>query len=155
MRSAEQIREAKRLHMARRRAADPDAVREYQRIYHQQNRERQTKKMRDYYKRRFFWGKAMKLRGAERATFRELARLWRKQKGLCALTGRRLDRTAHLDHIVAKVRGGADRISNLRWVDPYVNLAKRDMSDAEWFALCGDVMRWIGERIQSVKEIAA
>lgn len=96
----------------------------------------------------------MKLRGEGRASTADLARLWKDQRGLCALTGRRLNReNAHLDHIVAKARGGSDGIGNLRWVCIEANLAKRELSDAEFTALCADVMRWIGERIQAVEAL--
>ena len=150
-RSAEEIRKAKREGMARLRARDPDAARAKRNAYHARNREAQTAKMRDYYARRFFWGRAMKLRGAGRATFREIARLWKAQRGRCALTGRRLDREAQLDHILPRARGGGDEITNLRWVCNAANLAKRDMTDAEFETLCADVMRWIGERIAMVE----
>ena len=148
-RDPEKYRASKRESMARRRAADPEAARAYRNAYHAANRTVQTKKMRDYYARRFFWGKAMKLRGTGRANAKDLANLWRAQKGLCALTGRRLDRTAQLDHKMPKARGGGDKIQNLQWLCPEANLAKRDLTDAEFAALCEDVMRWIGERILS------
>lgn len=138
--------------MARIRAADPEAARRYQREFHASNRERQTKKMRDYYGRRFFWAKMTKLRGANRATHVELARLWKIQKGLCALTGRRLTRNdAELDHKVARTRGGSDSIENLQWTCRVANRAKRELSDDEFASLCGDVMRWIGDRIALVE----
>ena len=149
-RSPEEVREAKRLHMARRRAENPDAVRAYNREFHRKNRERNTAKMREYYARRFFWSRAMKLRGKKRATTQELASLWRKQRGRCTLTGRRLDRAAQLDHILPKSRGGGDELHNLRWVCEAINIAKRHLTDDEFMALCSDVMRWIGDRIRTV-----
>jgi 5-methylcytosine-specific restriction endonuclease McrA len=143
-RSAEETRRAKRLQMAKRRADDPAAARAYQRKWHGANRERNLATMRDYYARRFFWGRAMKLRGVERASTSDLARLWKTQRGRCALTGRRLNRAnAHLDHITAKARGGSDEVGNLRWLCVEANLAKRDLTDAEFAALCADVLRWI------------
>lgn len=150
-RTPEQVREAKRLHMARKRAADPEAARAYGRAHHARNREKQIAAMRAYYARRFFWGRAMKLRGADRANHVELAQLWKRQRGLCALTGRRLDRSAQLDHILPQARGGKDNIQNLRWVCEVANICKRHLTDAEFIALCGDVMRWIGERIAMVE----
>lgn len=151
-RSPEQIRKAKREHMARKRAADPEAARAYSREYHAANREKQKAKMREYYARRFFWGRAMKLRGSGRAKFTDLARLWKQQRGRCALTGRRLNReNAHLDHIIAKARGGSDEVSNLRWLCTEANLARRELSDAEFVTLCSDVMHWIGQRIEAVR----
>lgn len=155
-RSLEETRKAKREHMARRRAADPEAVRRYQRERHHQNRERNLEKMRGYYARRFFWGRAMKLRGEGRATTADLSRMWKAQRGRCALTGRRLTRdNAQLDHIIAKARGGNDEPSNLRWLCTEANLALRELSDAEFLALCSDVMRWIGERIAKVEALAS
>jgi CRISPR/Cas system Type II protein with McrA/HNH and RuvC-like nuclease domain len=149
-RDIETVRKSKREHMARKRAADPEAARAYSRSYHQANREKTTAKMREYYERRFFWGRAMKLRGSNRATVSDISRLWYAQRGKCALTGRRLDRTAQLDHITPKAKGGDDCASNLRWVCAAINYAKRDMSDAELQALCADVMAWIGRRIAEV-----
>jgi 5-methylcytosine-specific restriction endonuclease McrA len=149
-RSLEHIRRIKREHMARKRAADPDAARAYGRAYHAANRDKQTAKMRGYYAKRFFWSRSMKLRGDDRASHFDLARLWKAQGGCCALTGKRLDRTAQLDHIVPKARGGADDPCNLRWVCAEVNYAKRDLSDAEFITLCDSVMRWIGERIMEI-----
>lgn len=153
-RSIEETRRAKREHMAKKRAADPEAARAYSRNYHHRNRDKQTEKMRNYYARRFFWGRAMKLRGEGRATATDLARLWKQQGGFCGLTGRRLSRdNAHLDHIVAKARGGSDQPSNLRWLCTEANLARRELSDAEFVALCSDVMAWIGQRIAEVERI--
>lgn len=69
------------------------------------------------------------------------ASMWKAQRGLCALTRRRLTReNAHLDHVWSRARGGGDSIENLRWTVDAANLAKRDMSDAEFFALCLDVV---------------
>lgn len=152
-RTIEETRRAKREYMARKRAADPEAARVYGREYHHKARDKNTAAMRAYYARRFFWGRAMKLRGGGRATAIDLWRLWHKQKGRCALTGRRLDRSAQLDHIIAKARGGGDEQSNLRWLCKEANLALRELSDAEFVALCSDVMRWIGERIALLESI--
>jgi 5-methylcytosine-specific restriction endonuclease McrA len=127
--------------MARRRANNPDGERAYHRERHHKNHEANKAKMREYYARRFFWGRAMKLRGEGRATATQLAAMWKRQRGLCALTGRRLDRSAQLDHVTPKARGGDDSAANLRWTVAPANLAKRDMSDAEFLALCADVVR--------------
>lgn len=152
-RTLEQTREAKRLHMARRRATNPELVRAQQKAWCDANRELVRQKNRDYYNRRFFWARMTKLRGKGRASHIELAKLWKAQRGLCALTGAKLDRSAELDHIVPKTRGGQDNIENLRWVTHEVNFAKRDLTDHEFIALCGNVMRWIGRRIEMVEEI--
>lgn len=152
-RTAEQVREAKRAHMAARRLADPQSVRDGQKAWCDANRESVRQKNRVYYNRRFFWARMTKLRGPERASFIELAKLWKAQRGRCALTGRRLTREAELDHILPKARGGNDDIGNLRWVCSEVNMAKRDSTDDEFAALCGDVMRWIGRRIEMVETL--
>lgn len=146
-RDPEKYRQRKRESMAKRRAADPEGVRQYRRAYHEANREERTAKMREYARRRFFWVKAMKLRGEGRATHKQLAALWKAQRGICALTGRRLDRTAQLDHRLPRARGGSDLIGNLQWVCDAANIAKRDLTNEEFHRLCSDVMRWIGQQI--------
>ena len=71
----------------------------------------------------------------------ELARLWKQQRGVCAVTGRRLDKqNAQIDHIIPKKSGGSNAIDNLRWVHRDVNYAKRDLSDEAFIRLCQDVV---------------
>ncbi len=152
-RDPELYRKRKRESMARRRAADIGKARAYEREFYYRNHEANKATMRAYASRRFFWVKAMKLRGDGRATVVDIARAWRTQRGVCALTGRRLDRTAQLDHILPKARGGDDSIGNLRWTCEAVNIAKRHMTDDEFTVLCGEVMAWVGKRIQMVEEI--
>lgn len=151
-RTPDEVREAKRLHMARKRAADIETARAYGREYHHRNRAQNCAKLREYHAKRFFWARAKKCLGSVTEA-RALARIWKSQRGLCALTGRRLDRSAQIDHIIPKARGGADEIGNLRWVCPEVNYAKRDLTDEQLLAMCGDVMRWIGERIEAVNQL--
>lgn len=138
--SIEDIRKAKREHMARRRAANPDAARAYGRACHQRNLEKNREKLRAYASRRFFWIRARKLKGLGRATTLQLAGLWKSQRGICALTGRRLDRSAQLDHITPASRGGDDTKENLRWVCCDANISKRAMTDEEFIRLCTDVV---------------
>ncbi len=140
----ERIRKTKREYMARKRAADPVAARRYQMEAYQKNRDARTEKMRHYYAKRFFWGRAMKLRGQGRATPAQLSKLWKRQRGRCALTGRKLKRAAQLDHIIPKARGGSDGIENLRWVCEEVNILKRHLMDSEFFQLCQDVLNHRG-----------
>jgi len=145
--TSERVRKIKRDHMARKRASNPDAARAYARKFHAENRERRCEAMRNYASKRFFWNREMHLHGSERAKAKQLAALWKKQRGLCALTGRRLDRTAHLDHISPIAKGGGDEIGNLRWLCNEANLAKRALSDEQFILLCSDCMAWIGKRI--------
>lgn len=140
-RTKEQYLKAKRDGMARLRAKDPVAARKQQADWRMRNHDREKAKVRAYFTKRFFWCKAMKLKGASKATPREIAALWRIQRGVCALTGRKLDRTAHLDHKVPKARGGPDELSNLQWLCQEANLAKRAMTDTEFHQLCSDVVR--------------
>lgn len=144
-RTPDQVRAAKRAHMAHRRAADPEAARAYQNGYRAKHRERINAKTRSETARRLFWARALRLRNG--ITARDLARLWKRQRGLCALTGVRLDRTAEIDHKTPRARGGADVLENLQWVTPVANRAKRDPTDAEFLALCQTCVRWIGARI--------
>lgn len=145
-----EVREAKRKHMEERRRSDPEKVRLYQKTKYHANRDKNLMTMKAYQKKRFFWMRSVKLKCVSAA---DLASLWKSQRGLCALTGRKLDRTAQLDHIVAKARGGNDALTNLRWLSKEANLALRELSDAEFLLLCSDVMAWIGQRIQMASEV--
>jgi hypothetical protein len=62
----------------------------------------------------------------------------------CALTGWPLEygKTASIDHIIPKSRGGDSTLRNLRWVDKRVNFAKRDLSDEEFIVLCRAVVAY-------------
>lgn len=152
-RDPEKFRKRKRESMAKRRALDLEGARAYARAHHYKNHEASKATMRAYATRRFFWTRAMHLRGERRATAKQLAQLWRRQRGCCALTGRRLTRqSAHLDHVVPLARDGGSELANLRWLCHEANLAKRALSDEQFIALCGDVMAWIGRRIQSLNE---
>jgi 5-methylcytosine-specific restriction endonuclease McrA len=138
-RSREDYLKAKREGMARLRTRDPEAAKRKRNEFHAKNREQQCARMRAYQRRRFFWWRARRLE----VTPRQLATLWKRQRGRCALTGRRLDRTAQLDHILPRAKGGCDRIENLRWLCPDVNLAKRDMTDEQFTSICQDVLKQI------------
>lgn len=70
-----------------------------------------------------------------------LCSLWKEQRGLCSLTGRRLTRwNAEVDHIIPISKGGSNERSNLRWLHKDVNQAKRSLSDDEFIDLCRDVI---------------
>jgi 5-methylcytosine-specific restriction endonuclease McrA len=88
-------------------------------------------------------------------TPQELARLWRNQRGRCALSGRPLGRDAHLDHILPKALGGISRLPNLRWLDPQVNVARQHLSDEDFALLCAQVVEVIGRQLLASIEAVA
>lgn len=103
-------------------------------------------KARAYARDRFFYrrSKNLQLRHPNQivASYREIARLWKRQRGCCPFTGIRLNKhNAQLDHIIPLIKGGSGTIENLRWVHRDVNYAKRDLSDAQFIALCQQVAR--------------
>ncbi len=77
-----------------------------------------------------------------RVTGLELFHLWHMQKGKCALSGRKLGRDSHLDHILPTSKGGTDTIDNLRWLDRRVNIARGAMMDEDFTEMCRDVTEY-------------
>jgi CRISPR/Cas system Type II protein with McrA/HNH and RuvC-like nuclease domain len=145
-----QMRESKRKHMANKRIANPVAARNYQNSHRAKHKDRINAKTRKETARRIFWARALRLRNG--ITAQMLAKLWKEQRGRCALSGEKMNRTAEVDHKLPRARGGTDVIQNLQWVMPIPNRAKRDLTDAEFLALCQSCARWIGERIQMIEE---
>lgn len=127
-----------------RRAKNPEHYRARDNAHRAKTLDRHRLLGRKWAERNLFRSRAKSLRALKLpgpcATAWQLARLWIRQRGICALTGQRLDRSAQVDHILAKSRGGTNEISNLRWVCKEVNLARRDLHDAEFIALCADVV---------------
>lgn len=72
--------------------------------------------------------------------------LWKqakKQKLLCALTGIKLTKeTMSVDHIIPMSKGGSNEPQNIRLVDKDVNLARRALTDEQFFALCQNVVNY-------------
>lgn len=62
------------------------------------------------------------------------AELWAEQQGRCGLTGAPIPEGVipHLDHIVAKSKGGPMVKSNLQWVHPMANHAKNSHTVEEF-----------------------
>ena len=56
------------------------------------------------------------------------------------MTGKRLDRSAELDHIIPVSKGGKNEPSNLQWLAPEVNQCKNDMTVGEFMAVCINVL---------------
>lgn len=70
-----------------------------------------------------------------------LRALWESQGGKCPLSGRALHiKTAEMDHIIPRSRGGSHDLSSLRLLSPEANQAKGGMTDDEFIALCGDIL---------------
>jgi 5-methylcytosine-specific restriction endonuclease McrA len=118
--------------------------------YRKANAERFRAIAKKYAQRRFFYIRAnnvlIRIKG-DRSRLgelcKEIARLWKRQRGVCPITGRRLNReNAQLDHITPLKLGGSSGIENLRWVHRDVNYAKRDLLDEQFFQLCSDVVKY-------------
>ena len=73
---------------------------------------------------------------------RRLVALLEAQDYRCALTGERLTPgvNASLDRIVPRREGGDMDSTNLQWVTRRINIAKADMSTAEFVAMCEAVV---------------
>ena len=128
-------------------AANAASIQQKHREWKDRNYHKMAEYWRDRGESRFFYARAKNHcgSGANRVNLLEktveLARLWKTQRGVCVISGRRLDRSnAQLDHIVPKSKGGADAVENLRWVHRDVNYAKRDLTDEAFLRLCSDVV---------------
>jgi hypothetical protein len=104
------------------------------------NRERVKQWRKKYVSCRFFYfhePRSTRRKVTTRASARELWSLWKKQRGVCPLTGIRLNRdNSEIDHIVPWIISRDNSISNLRWVYGPVNRMKGRLLDAEFFELC-------------------
>ncbi len=71
--------------------------------------------------------------------------LWsmaKKQKAVCALSGRSLKSNISIDHIIPKSKGGTNDKSNIRLVNLDVNVARGNKSDSEFINLCQSVVNY-------------
>lgn len=73
--------------------------------------------------------------------------LWEEQDGRCYYTGVKLipGKTASLDHMIPRAKGGEDHPSNVKWVDLRLNAVKGDMSHEEFLAMCQAVVERFGK----------
>lgn len=140
VRPQDEVRAANAAYMRKKRQSHPEMFRQRDREYYARHAEAKRRTQNEKRLRCFFQSRAKNLRGEGRADKHDLARLWKAQRGRCALTGTRLDRSAHLDHIIPRVRGGSCRPENLRWLAPQVNHAKRDLTDHEFIEMCRAVL---------------
>ena len=104
-----------------------------------------------YNKRRFFFvracGVAVRINDSTEAEQLSviLSRAWYNQRGRCAYTGKKLDRTAQVDHKTPVSRGGDNSASNIHWVTADANWVKRDRTHEEFIGLCKDIAGYIEE----------
>ena len=102
-----------------------------------------------YHRRRFFFCRALSaihhvgMADNPDQVCAILSRAWYNQRGRCAYTGVRLDRTAQVDHKTPVSRGGINDASNLHWVTADANWVKRDKTHAEFIAICSDIAAYI------------
>ena len=102
-----------------------------------------------YNKRRFFFIRAMHHSMRVNYTYDAvmlcsvLSRAWYNQRGRCAYTGRKLDRTAQVDHKTPVSRGGTNDASNLHWVCADANCVKNNKTHEEFIGLCADITAYI------------
>lgn len=119
--------------------------------YQKNNRANCRKNSKRWYLRHFFKRRANILQRNSRkktpsipflgATANELWSLWKRQRGRCALSGRKLTRNnCELGHRIARAKGGSDKIENLYWLHRSVNQAQYDLSTYEFVALCKEVL---------------
>lgn len=118
------------------------------RCYKNGGTERQQRQLEQLKIRDFFRWKARK--SYVWLSAQELREQWNKQGGLCALTGRTLDSSAELDHVIPRARGGQNTVDNAQWLHSAANQSKRSMLDAEFITLCREVIAW-ADRTSSAK----
>ncbi len=134
----------------RRRRADPvlgARIRENSRArYAKGGRERQNAYYAKLRAERFFHWRARLWSSRWKVTVTEaqLIELWEAQAARCALSGRPLGADAHLDHVVPSSLGGTHTIENLRWLDPVVNVMRQNLTDAEFLAVCREIVEALG-----------
>jgi len=137
-------RERNRDWMRKDRAKNPQKYRQRERARRTQPdvAARRKRVVRQWMLRRFFTSKARDISdGLDVVTGSQLAALYHRQRGRCALSGRRLTReNMQIDHVVPLAGGGWRGLENVRWVCKEANTAKWTLSDAEFIALCRDVV---------------
>lgn len=125
---------------------NPERTTAIRRRTYAKNREKIIERNRRWKMSRFFYARARKWEKRHGYSISPLTLwgLWKRQRGRCALTGRRLDgrvlRGAALDHIVARGNGGRGDADNLRWLCYEANVAKGMLSDAQLFGLCEEML---------------
>lgn len=100
-------------------------------------------KQNSYNKKRFFYARAATMLNRMKKDncsinysvdelTKHLVSLWRKQKGICELSGDKLTReNAQVDHIITKFNNGSDNFENFRWITKDCNRIKGSFNDDE------------------------
>lgn len=102
-----------------------------------------------YNKRRFFFLRALRIctrfndYSDVDVITESLSRAWYNQRGRCAYTGQKLNRSAQVDHKTPTSRGGTNDSSNLHWVCAEANFVKRDRTHDEFISICSDIAKYI------------
>jgi hypothetical protein len=94
----------------------------------------------------------MKLAAAKhlgsQARWLELQKILNSQGGRCAYSGRRLElgENASIEHVEPKSKNAARRrdITNLKFVDRHINVAKASLSLGDFLKMCKEVLTHFG-----------
>ena len=112
--------------------------------WHDKNKDRRKRNNKEYRSRRrlyMFTARYNPKYGVSISAF-DLWKILKKQRMLCALTGRKLtNENISLDHITPVSLGGKTEISNLQFVTLGANRAKGIMSNTELLSLCQDIVK--------------
>jgi len=118
--------------------------------------EQEKRLRREIKARHFFKWKASLLKPRHPSvTAKFLARMWKAQRGRCALTGIKMDRTAQLDHVIPRALGGGSSLGNLRWLDGEVNRMRGAWMDVEFAVICDLLARRLAHWLPSDQREAA
>ncbi len=119
------------------------------RAYYWKNRDKRIAFMKNRRKQRLFYERSRKFNErygyhGEPITSIQLWGLYKRQRGICFLTGRKLEPRKHngvaLDHIMPVCKGGKTEVPNLRWVCYEGNVAKGRQTDEQFMKLCLDIV---------------
>ena len=154
-RNRERLREVNRLRAKAYYDKNADKKKADNSNWRKKNPGRHEAMKKNWNKRRFFYCKAMMLKANKRGalcfeTTQQLARglmfQWIRQRGRCALTGIKLDRTANADHIQPVCKGGTDNSNNFQWLTPEANHFKGSLTVQELAHMCRLVLGNIEKR---------
>jgi hypothetical protein len=154
-RNRERLREVNRLRAKANYDKDADKKKADNSNWRKKNPGRHEAMKKNWNKRRFFYCKSMMLKSQKRGavcfeTTQQLARglMFQgiRQRGRCALTGIKLDRTANADHILPVCKGGTDNSNNFQWLTPEANHFKGSLTLQELAHMCRLVLGNLKER---------